>query len=135
MAFEFYKGNQGKKTRLGTAIGLSLVVCVGCYLLYGRLNEIPMDVKGQTKLLIATLIPAAVLAILSGLAFWFVNRPSVADFMIASEGEIKKVNWSSKRELFVSTVVVISVVIIMAALLGFSDLFLGWIFQNHIFKT
>jgi preprotein translocase subunit SecE len=135
MAFQIYKGNQGKKTRLSTATGLSVIVCVGCYKLYGWISDMPMNVSNQTRLLISTLVPAAVLAILSGLAFWLVNRPSVADFMITAEGELKKVNWSSKRELFVSTVVVLAVVAFMACLLGFSDLFLGWIFQNHIFKT
>ncbi len=135
MAFEIYKANQGRHTRLGTAIGLSLVVCVGCYMLYGRINSMSLNLSGQKMLLVSTLVPAAVLAVLAGLAFWLVNRPSVADFMIASEGEIKKVNWSSKKEIFVSTVIVISVIVLMAALLGFSDLFLGWIFQYYIFKT
>lgn len=135
MAFEIYKANQGRHTRLGTAIGLSLIVCVGCYKLYGRINSMSLNLSGQKMLLVSTLVPAAVLAALAGLAFWLVNRPSVADFMIASEGEIKKVNWSSKKEIFVSTVIVISVIVLMAALLGFSDLFLGWIFQYYIFKT
>jgi preprotein translocase subunit SecE len=135
MPFQIYKGNQGKNTRLATAIGLSLLVCVGCYKLYGWMNGLPMNVKPQTRLLIATLIPAAVLAILSGLSLWLVNKPSVADFMITSEGELKKVNWSSRRELFVSTVVVLAVVVLTACLLGFSDLFLGWVFQSYIFKT
>jgi preprotein translocase subunit SecE len=135
MAFHIYKGNQGKNTRLTTATGLSVIVCVGCYKLYGWISDMPMNVSNQTRILIATLVPAAVLLTLSGLAFWLVNKPTVADFMISAEGELKKVNWSSKRELFVSTVVVLAVVALMACLLGFSDLFLGWIFQNHIFKT
>ena len=137
MPFQIYKANQGKKTRLATATGLSLLVAIGCFKLYGWMNGggLPMNVKSQTRLLIATLIPAAILAILSGLAFWLVNKPSVADFMITSEGELKKVNWSSKKELFVSTVVVLAVIILMACLLGFSDLFLGYIFQSYIFRS
>ena len=135
MAFQIYKGNQARNTRLGFAIGLSVIVCYGCYNLYQWLNGLSLNVQSQNKLLISTLVPAAVLAVFSGLSFWLVNKPGIADFMIVSEGELKKVNWSSKDELFVSTVVVISVVIIMAALLGFSDLVLGWIFQDYIFKT
>ena len=135
MAFEIYKTNQGRNTRLGTAIGISLIVCYGCYRLYLRINDMSLNLERQRMLLLSTLIPAAILAVLAGLSFWLVNRHSVADFMIAAEGEIKKVNWSSKREIFVSTVIVIAIVILMAALLGFSDLFLGWIFQYYIFKT
>ena len=82
--------------------------------------------SSQTMLLISTLVPAAVLAVLSGLAFWLVNRPSVADFMIASEGEIKKVNWSSKKEFFVSTVVVIGVVVLDGSFAWFQR-FVSWL--------
>ncbi len=134
MAFQIYKGNQARNTRLGFAIGLSVVVCYGCYNLYQWLNGLSLNVSAQNRILISTLIPAAVLAIFSGLSFWLVNRPAVADFMIVSEGELKKVNWSSRDELFVSTVVVISVVVIMAALLGLSDFILGVIFQDYVFK-
>jgi preprotein translocase SecE subunit len=42
--------------------------------------------------------------------------------MVAAEGEMKKVSWSSKKEIAVSTFVVIVVVILMAALLGVTDL-------------
>ena len=52
---------------------------------------------------------------------WMVNKPNVADFMISAEGEMKKVNWSSKQEMAVSTFVVISVVVILAVLLGVAD--------------
>ncbi len=134
MAFQIYKGNQARNTRLGFAIGLSVVILVGCYKLYSWINSLSLGLNPRQMILLSTLVPAAVLAVLSGLSFWLVNRASVADFMIVSEGELKKVNWSSKDELYVSTVVVISVVVIMAALLGFSDFILGVIFQDYIFK-
>ncbi|MBE3143370.1 MAG: preprotein translocase subunit SecE [Planctomycetes bacterium] len=50
-----------------------------------------------------------------------VNNPNIADFMISAEGEMKKVNWSTRQEVVASTIVVISVVIILAVLLGVSD--------------
>ena len=31
------------------------------------------------------------------LMFWLMNKPTVADFLIAAEGEMKKVSWSSRR--------------------------------------
>ena len=64
--------------------------------------------------------------------FLLVNRNKVADFMIAAEGEMKKVSWSSRQEIAVSTLVVIIVVICMAVLLGTTDLgfqtIFGWLF-------
>jgi preprotein translocase SecE subunit len=62
---------------------------------------------------------------------WLVNKPNIADFMVAAEGEMKKVNWSTRQEIAVSTVVVISVVIILAVILGLTDfilqLFITWL--------
>ncbi len=42
--------------------------------------------------------------------------------MVAAEGEMKKVSWSSRKEIAVSTFIVIMVVILMAVLLGVTDL-------------
>jgi len=51
--------------------------------------------------------------------------------MIAAEGEMKKVSWSSRREIAVSTFIVIVVVILVAILLGVTDLsfrmFFDWL--------
>jgi preprotein translocase subunit SecE len=68
------------------------------------------------------MVPAVLFVALGLLIFWLVNKPSVADFMVAAEGEMKKVSWSSKKEIAVSTFVVIVVVILMAVLLGVTDL-------------
>jgi preprotein translocase SecE subunit len=56
----------------------------------------------------------------------------VADFFIAAEGELKKVNWSSRKEVAVSTLVVIIVVVVMAALLGATDMVFQVIFDRLI---
>ena len=41
-------------------------------------------------------------------------KPKVVDFMIATEGEMKKVNWSSRREILGSTWVVIAMTLFIA---------------------
>ncbi|MFO0874902.1 MAG: preprotein translocase subunit SecE [Phycisphaerales bacterium] len=56
---------------------------------------------------------AAALALL-GLAAWFIYRivatkPGSVDFLVATETEMKKVNWSTRREIFGSTWVVLMV--------------------------
>jgi preprotein translocase SecE subunit len=77
-----------------------------------------------------TMIPAGLFVGLTLLVFWLVNKPTVADFMIAAEGEMKKVSWSSRKEVAVSTFIVIWVVIITAFLLGTTDLVFNMVFRR-----
>lgn len=52
------------------------------------------------------------------LVYWFVgiNRKSV-DFLIATDGEMKKVNWSTRREIINNTQVVVVAAFLIAAIL------------------
>jgi preprotein translocase SecE subunit len=50
--------------------------------------------------------------------------------MINAESEIKKVNWSSRKEIMVSTVVVIVVVVFMSAFLGLTDIVFQFLFRG-----
>jgi preprotein translocase SecE subunit len=81
------------------------------------------------------MVPAGLFVGFSLLIFWLANKPSVADFMVAAEGEMKKVSWSSRKEIAVSTFIVIMVVILMAVLLGITDLvfqvFFGWLLRSE----
>jgi preprotein translocase subunit SecE len=88
---------------------------LGCLQLYNKLQA------GDIGLWIETMVPAGLFVILAFFAFWLVNKPSLADFLIAAEGEMKKVSWSSRQEIAVSTFIVIMVVILMAVLLGTTD--------------
>jgi preprotein translocase subunit SecE len=76
------------------------------------------------------MVPAGVFVVLSVLVLWLVSKPSVADFMIAAEGEMKKVSWSSRRDIAVSTLVVIVVVVLLAALLGVADIGFEMVFHR-----
>jgi len=119
MAIKIYKSGQGKYTRLGTAFSGVTIVAIGCWCLYKLLEA------RDFGLWIETMVPAGLFVALVVLIFWLVNTPSVADFLIAAEGEIKKVSWSSRKEVAVSTFIVIMVVVIMAGLLGVTD----WLFS------
>jgi len=66
-------------------------------------------------------VPSVLLALLGLLMFWMVNRPKSADFLIATEGEMKKVSWSSRKEIIGSTKVVIVSLFIMATILAAVD--------------
>jgi len=125
MAFDIYKRGQGKYTRLYSAFAGILIVGLGCFQLYTKLQALDLG------LWVETMVPTTLFIILSLLVLWIVNKPTVADFMISAEGEMKKVSWSSKKEIAVSTFVVIIVVVGMAAILGITDiglqLFFAWL--------
>lgn len=131
MKLEIYKRGQGKYTRLGSGFGWAIIVALGCIALYRQLNAVDFS-NPKAELWISTMVPVAVFAAFAVLIFWLVNKPTIANFMIDAEGEMKKVSWSSRQEIFVSTVVVISVVIIMALFLGAADLLFAVFFTDVI---
>ncbi len=61
---------------------------------------------------------------------WIVNRPRAADFLIATEGEMKKVSWSSKKEIIGSTKVVIITTFILAVILFGIDFLFQMLFTK-----
>ena len=120
--FSIYKNGQGKYTRLGTASVLGVIFGLGSYQLYKTLEP-------HVGLWVETMVPAGLFVLLALFVVWLVNKPAFADFMIAAEGEMKKVNWSSRQEIIVSTVVVIIMVILFSALLGATDLIFSMFFS------
>ena len=127
MAFDIYKRGQGKHTRLCSAFAVAIIAGLGCLQLYSKLQA------GDLGLWVEIMVPVGLMIVLGSLIFWLVNKPVIADFMIAAEGEMKKVSWSSRREIAISTSIVIVVVIFTAALLGITDfsfkLFFMWLLQ------
>ena len=116
MALDIYKRGQGKYTRLCSAFGAAIIAGLGCLRLYTKLQATDIGLWAET------MVPAGLFVCLCLLIFLLVNKPTIAGFMIAAEGEMKKVSWSSKKEIAVSTFIVIVVVIFMAFLLGVTDL-------------
>jgi preprotein translocase subunit SecE len=116
MGLSIYKRGQGKYTRLCSALGVGIVAVLGCLQLYRKLTAT------ELSLWVVTMVPACLFLALAILIYWFLNKPSIVDFMISSEGEMKKVSWSSRREIATSTFIVILVVAFMAVLFWFVDL-------------
>ncbi len=124
--FEIYKRGQGKYTRVTTFVAIMVVGVVGAVVLSAKLGgyeatRVPYVRFGM---------PTALVAILGLFMLWMVNRPRSADFMIVTEGEMKKVSWSSRKEVIGSTKVVIVTAFMLAGILfGVDLLFLllfGW---------
>src|SRR4051812_2648380 len=126
MVYEFfrfgrYKRSQGRIARLTTFYALVIIVVLGCW----RMGQYYSD---QAPVL-HYYVPLAFLVIGLWGSFRVVQMPSFADFLISVEGEMNKVSWPSRSELFRATLVVILVVFFLAALLFAYDAVLAWILQ------
>ena len=74
---------------------------------------------------------AVVVILIAGMVLWWImNRPRSVDFMIATEAEMRKVNWPSRREIRGSTMVVVCGTIIMAVFLWSINLVFGFLFTE-----
>jgi preprotein translocase SecE subunit len=120
-----YKPGQGKYVRWGSAIGAGAIAFSAAW--FVRANLTLMGLEN----LWVQLVPIFAFAALGLVIFWIVGRNRTAvDFMIATEGEMKKVNWSSKREIIGATKVVIFSVFALSALLFLVDLILIFFFSS-----
>ena len=111
--FSFIKKDRGYYTRLGTALGIGLIAVLGCATLYQGLEGITTGevVTPDVKVWIRAGVPAVLFLVFAWIVFKIVNTPRLADFMIATEGEMKKVSWSTKKEIATSTKVVLVTVL------------------------
>src|SRR4051812_38043945 len=126
--FTIYKKGQGYWTRMGTAIGAGLLGILITWQIY---RYVPAFVSAQDadRGQRIGLISAAIFALLYGLIGWrLMNKPGNVDFLIATDSEMKKVNWTSKRELIGSTKVVILFMFAIAILLFVLDLLFNTLF-------
>ncbi len=68
-------------------------------------------------------VAGAVILVGVVLAYWYVGlKRSSVDFLIATDGEMKKVNWSTRKVIWDSTMVVVSATFLIAGLLFIFDL-------------
>jgi preprotein translocase subunit SecE len=123
VALDIYKRGQGKLVRMGTLGGGSLIGALIAHYVSGQLINYSKYIMYG--------IPVIIFLGIAGLMYWLVNRSSTADFMIATEGEMKKVSWSTKREIIGGTKVVIVTTLTLAVLLWAVDLAFAFFF-NYI---
>ncbi len=127
MALSIYKPGQGYYTRMLTAVGVGVIVLSGVAWFWEKMTAIEA-IPDDQELFYQAGMAVGVIAFFGALVFFILNKPRIADFMIATEAEMKKVNWPSKKEIIGSTWVVICGTAFMAILLfliniGFADLF------------
>ena len=125
-----YKPGQGYYTRVGTVIGAAVLIIAGGVFLSEQIGNM-LDLKASYYNPLRYGVPALFMVVLSALVYWIVGLNRRAnDFFIATEGEMKKVNWSTKREVIRSTKVVIATVVLLAALLFVVDICFMLLFSS-----
>ncbi|QDU32570.1 preprotein translocase subunit SecE [Poriferisphaera corsica] len=125
MAFKIYKPGEGYWTRTLTWIGAGTLVLSGILYIWKQ-----MDIIQQNTIYWQGGMALAMVAFWGILLFWIMNKPNVAEFMIATEAEMKKVNWPSRMEVYGSTIVVIGGTFLLAAILFLINISFAWIFTQ-----
>jgi preprotein translocase SecE subunit len=121
---EIYKPGQGAVVRWGTAVGAGVLALGGASFLYEQLSRFE-------SLWVRYLLPVAFLALVGAWLFHMLARQrKVVDFMIATESEMRKVNWSTRKEVFGATRVVIITVLTLGLILFIVDILFMAFFEG-----
>lgn len=146
-----YKRVLGLKVRRLTILGVLLLLGSGVYVvspLGQNLLPDPWTIalpftqaeggvdSGPKIITILTDAKWTITILLAALVFWFasrlVNVPTFAEFLIATEAEMNKVSWTSRKRLVQDTIVVLVTTILMALFLLAVDLFWGWLLSTEL---
>ena len=130
----------GRAVRMSAFGGIGALTLFGAYALYmaPSINSIwwqdiagPASLFGKSVSLKPILFPAAAafFTVMSGV-FLALNREKAADFLIETEGEIKKVSWPARKEYVGSAMIVVLVVAIVSMFLHYVDAGLSWLMQK-----
>jgi preprotein translocase SecE subunit len=146
--FTIYKKGQGYWTRMGTFLAVAVLGILLAYTLYDRIpafidTSVPSQVdpaqspeqqsaakqrmsdvraaKEQRAKQIALGIAIGFLVADSIITLRLMNKTATVDFLIATDSEMKKVNWTSRRELIGSTKVVVVFMFLIAGILFLVD--------------
>ena len=138
--FDYLKPGQARMVRT-TALGaIAGLTAFGCATLYSLPTEGSLwwsqlaykDVFGQMFSIRPMLFPAlAVFFTVTFVVFLLVNRPPWTDFLVETEGEMKKVSWPKRQDYIGSSAVVIVVVMVVSMFLFVAD----WVLSVMMKKT
>jgi preprotein translocase SecE subunit len=123
-----YKKGQGYWTRMMSAIAAGLLIFMGASWLWKTMNGVRI---GSVETVYVQAGGAVIfIGVLSIVCYYLIGvHRRVVDFLIATEGEMKKVNWSTRREIMGSTWVVIALTFVIATAIAFLDMVYSMIFQ------
>jgi preprotein translocase SecE subunit len=131
-----YKKGQGYWTRMGTLIGAGVVIVMLSYTLYEQIPASFFARDAVTGRKVGMAVAGGFLLAAAGVALWLMNKPTNVDFLIATDSEMKKVNWTSRKELIGSSKVVILFMFLIAAYLFINDIVWGYLmYWISVLKT
>ena len=138
-----YKPALGQRVRRLTLLGILGVGVTGVWSMYNQgmvpenwaltLPYTSPDGSPETNRAVPVssypraVVPVVLLLASAWVAFRAVNLPAFAEFLIATEAEMNKVSWTSRKRLAQDTVVVLVTTVAMALFLLAMDLFWGWL--------
>ena len=128
MALTVYKSGQGYWTRVLTAIGASTLVAAALAFTWAELDGAIRDddVRMYTQAGVCVVV-----IVMFGIVAWrLLNRPKFVDFMIATDAEMRKVNWPSRREIIGSTIVVVCGTFLLTLILYVVNILFAWLFTE-----
>jgi preprotein translocase SecE subunit len=144
MKLAIHKKEQGRATRLAAFLIGLVVAFWGCNNLYwalprpdvapgeevpwwGRTILGPFDLFGVSLQVNVILLGVTALFLVAAFALYLAfNQAKVSDFLIETEGELKKVSWPEPREYLSASVAVFIVVVFLVLTLWVFDLLLSW---------
>jgi preprotein translocase SecE subunit len=134
-----YKRSLGLRVRRLTILGILLIGSSGAYTLWfqGLLpNQWTMTMPfGLEPIVVmnnaAEVIPALLFLLTLWIAWRAVNVPTFAEFLIATEAEMNKVSWTTRKRLAQDTVVVLITTLLLTIFLLVVDLFWGWLLSSR----
>lgn len=123
---DLYKSGRGVYVRWCTAAGAGILLLAGGNFIYEQLGRVDF---GQS-LIWRYVIPLVLVALGAYGIFLLCGRNRrLVDFFIATEDEMRKVNWSTRREVAGATRIVIFVLLLLGFILFFVDIIFMFFFQ------
>jgi preprotein translocase subunit SecE len=119
--FGLYKRSQGRIARQATFLAIVALVAIGAW----RVSQLTVASAAAVKFG----VPVLIVGVGALAAFWLVNYPKFADFLIAVEAEMNQVSWPSWPELYRASMVVLFTIFFLAVVLFGFDLAWRLIFQ------
>jgi preprotein translocase SecE subunit len=136
-----YKRTQGMRVRRATIFGFLILAGFGVYSYRGSLESIgSQDLEvlipftgGSTIKLLPDLAYTLPILLVAG-SIWFgwrlVNYPPFADFLIATEAEMNKVSWTTRKRLIQDTIIVLTTMLLLTVFLFVVDILWFKILSN-----
>ena len=135
-----YKEDQGRLARMAAFWGVVLLLLFGCTFLHTTLVT---NFAVMSKLIGGVRIPVVgvnltwaflitFLVFVAGtIAIWkWQQKPRIADLLIETEGELKKVTWPTSQEVVNTSMVVIACVGILLGFVALADWVLGMVLKR-----